>query len=696
MILAMTIDPVTREIFWNVSAVGELVFYVLGALSLGCFGYGIYRHLRRILGGKRTPVSWPTIRAALAKGVATILLNLSIARRHRLAGVMHLAIMWGFATLFVGTVLISIEYDVFQKILGRKQGFFVGSFFLGYELILDILGALFCAGLLAALVRRYVLRRPALTWKPADLLLSGWLLLIGVTGFLVEGMRLAATSQHLGYSPRWSPVGLAFASLWSHTDAGTVQAWHRYAWWFHAVVTLGWIAALPRAPKVLHLLTAGVNVLLRDLRPRGRLAPIDVEAAFESNLPMGLGTIADLTRKDQLDLASCTECGRCETACPAHGSGKVLSPRGIVLKLRDQVGREMPLFGKGEPQQRIMDGAIRPEEIWACTTCLACVEACPVGIDPLTKILELRRNEVMSEDRYPETFGEVFTGLKKRGNPWNQHPSSRLEWARGLSVRTMAEVKAAGETVEYLLWVGCSAAFEPRNQRIARSLVRILQEARVSFAVLGEEESCTGDAARRMGHEFLFQVQAQRNVETLNDYAFRQILTLCPHCFHCLGTEYPDFGGSYTVRHHTQLIRELLRDGKLKLSTTLRRTVTYHDSCYLGRHHGEFDAPREVLRSIPGLEVVEMKQSCETGMCCGAGGGLMWIEEEPGHRVNERRVDQVQATLAAAGGAGQPGVVATSCPFCMTMMEDGLASRQAPVHDKDIAELVAEAAGLSI
>ncbi|MBI4500678.1 MAG: (Fe-S)-binding protein [Gemmatimonadetes bacterium] len=692
----MTVDPVTREIFWNVSPAGELVFYFLGALSLGCFGYGMYRHLKRILSGKPTPLSWPTIRAALAKRVVTILLNVSVVRRHRFAGVMHLAIMWGFAALFVGTVLVAIEYDVFQKILGRTQGFFAGSFFLGYELALDTLGALFCAGLLAALVRRYVLKRPPLTREPADLLLSGWLLLIGLTGFLVEGMRLAGTSHPLPYSPRWSPVGLAISGLWAHVGAGTVQAWHLYGWWFHAVLALGWIAALPRAPKVLHLLTAGVNVLLRDLRPRGRLAPIDIEAAFESGLPVGVSTIADLTRKDLLDLASCTECGRCETACPAHSSGKALSPRAIVLKLRDQAGREMPLFGRGEPRGRIMDSTIGPEEIWACTTCLACVEACPVGIDPLAKILELRRNEVMSDDRYPETFGDVFTGLKKRGNPWNQHPSSRLDWARGLSVRTMAEVKAAGETVEYLLWVGCSAAFEPRNQRIARSLVRILEKAQVSFAVLGEEESCTGDPARRMGNEFLFQIQAQRNVETFKPYAFRRILTLCPHCFHCLGTEYPDFGGSYTVVHHTQLIRELLRDGKLKLSTALRGTVAYHDSCYLGRHHGEFDAPREVLRNIPGLEIVEMTQSRETGMCCGAGGGLMWIEEEPGRRVNERRVDQLQAALGTGQVAGQPGVLATACPFCMTMMEDGLASRQAPVQDKDIAELVAEAAGLSV
>ena len=264
-------------------------------------------------------------------------------------------------------------------------------------------------------------------------LLPVWLLLIGLTGFVVEGMRLAATAAELGYAPYWSPV---FSGVWEGIDPHVIRSWHWYTWWFHGALALGWTAALPFTPKVMHTLTAGVNVLLRDLRPKGKLAVVDVEAAFENNSPLGFVTLEDLARKDLLDLDSCTECGRCEMNCPAHNSGKLLSPRTIVTQLRDLADRETPLFGKVSERQPIMQATIRAEEIWACTTCMACVEACPVYIDPLGKILELRRGEVMIGDRYPDTFADVFTGTQKRGNPWNQHPSSRLEWAKGLPVRT--------------------------------------------------------------------------------------------------------------------------------------------------------------------------------------------------------------------------------------------------------------------
>ena len=400
-----------------------------------------------------------------------------------------------------------------------------------------------------------------------------------------------------------------------------------------------------------------------------------------------------MDRWDLLDLVSCTECGRCEMNCPAHLSGKKLSPRNIILALREQVSREIPFFRKPQEMQPIMTSSITPEEIWACTSCMACVEMCPVYIDPLNKILQLRRHEVMDQDQYPPAYRDLFSGMERRQNPWNEHASARLDWARGLDVKTMAEVAASGKSVTYLFWVGCAAALDARNQKIARSVVKILEAAGVSFAVLGTEEQCTGDPARRIGHEYIYQMQAETNVATLSQYAFQRILTLCPHCFNTLDKEYPDYGGYYEVVHHTVLIQQLLEQGIIQFSRPLESTVTYHDSCYLGRHNRIFEAPRAILQQIAGVDLVEMERNRETGMCCGAGGGMMWVEEERDKRVNDHRVRQAEGALSPLE-QDNPAIVATACPFCMTMMEDGLAAKKSRLQDKDIAELVCEAMGL--
>ncbi len=684
---------VTREIFWNVPFAGEITFYVLSAAAVGVFGYGVYVNVRRILAGKPVAVSWGRVVSQLAGSLALIATNKAVLRRHPLGGVMHLFIMWGMIILFIGTVIISIEYDLFRKLLGMEQGIWFGRFFLGYELVLDLFGLLLVAGLVLALVRRYVLRRPQLKRRTTDWVLPAWLLAIAVTGFIVEGLRLAAFQGQPGYELAWSPVGYALSVLWTDVGTDALLAWHAGSWWIHSVVALAGVACLPFAPKVMHVLTAGVNVLFKDLRPQGRLAALDVEGAFERDEVLGVDKLADLSRKDLLDVAACTECGRCDLNCPASIAGKVLSPRDVILGLRRQTNEERPSFHKPTDPKRVLEAWIRPEAIEACTTCMACVEACPAFIDPLGKILEIRRCEVMMQDRYPDTFGEVFAGTEKRGNPWNEHPTARLDWAKGLEIRTMAEAAEAGESVDFLFWVGCSAAFDPRNQKIARSLVRILKEAGVSFAVLGEEERCTGDPARRMGHEYLFQVQAETNVETLSGYGVEKILTLCPHCYNTFKKDYPDFGGNYEVVHHTELIRDLVDTGRITLEHAVKGTAVFHDSCYLGRHNRIFDAPRHILEKIRGLTIVEMERSREFGMCCGAGGGLTWIEEEPGHRVNDRRVEQALSALAGRPEQA-PQILATACPFCMTMLEDALAARETGLKEKDVAELVAEAMGL--
>ena len=681
----------TRQILWNVSTTGEIVLYLLAALSLALFGYGLWVQVRRVLSGKKVALS----QVRIGRALVDIVSNRTIARRHPLAWAIHLSIMWGMVVLFFGTVVVAIEYDLFRKLLDREHGLWVGPFYLGLEAALDLFGALLVVGLVLALIRRFVLDRPQLRRRPADLVFPLALLLIALTGFAVEGLRLVGTEASLTYSPEWSPVGAGLSRLWAGAEDETIRAWHAALWWVHAVLALGAVAAVPYNSKVVHILSAGVNLLFRDLRPRGQLERLDVEGAFERDEVLGADTLVELTRKDRLDLISCTECGRCEANCPAHLAGKALSPREVVLGLRGQLETEHPAFGRPAERRRIMEASIAPEWIEACTTCMACVEACPAGIDPLSKILELRRSEVMMQDTYPETFAEVFAGIEKRGNPWNEHPTARMDWAKGLEVRTMAELAEADERPNYLLWVGCSAAFDPRNQKIARSLVAVLNAAGVSFAVLGEEERCTGDPARRMGHEYLFQMQAEANVETLDGYGVQNILTLCPHCYNTFAKEYPAFGGHYRVVHHTELLRDLIVDGTIQFDHRVEAVATVHDSCYLGRHNRIFEAPRQVLAHIPGVEMVEMDRRRELAMCCGAGGGLTWIEEEQANRVNDRRVEQAEAALRHRR-EGTSAVIATACPFCMTMLEDALSSGQRELRDRDIAELVAQAMGLKL
>jgi Fe-S oxidoreductase/nitrate reductase gamma subunit len=679
----------TREILWNISGAGEVALYTLAAITLGVLGWGIYKHVRRILNGQ--PVTFPTPAQAgrLGRALLTVLSNRTVLNRHKLGGGMHLLIMWGFIVLFIGTTIVGIEYDLFHKIMGMEHFMLQGWFFLGFEFITDLFGVLLVGGLVIALIRRYVLNRRQLKRQSVDWILPVLLVLIGVTGFVVEGFRLAANAADLGYAPGWSPVGALFSGLINGAGTDSLEIAHVIFWWIHVLLALAAIAVLPFVPKAMHLVAAGANIFFEDLRSKGRLAKLDVEGAFERDENLGYETLPDLTRKDLLDVVSCTECGRCEMNCPANISGKSLSPREIVLGLRRQLNTENPIAGAPGEASRILDAEISPDDIQYCTTCMACVESCPVLIDPLAKILEIRRNEVMIHDRFPDTYADVLMGMEKRGNPCNEHPTARMEWAKGLDVPIMADVAEEGKGVEYLFWVGCSAAYDPRNTKIAQSMIKILQAAGINFAVLGEEERCTGDPARRMGQEYLFSIQAEMNVELLADYKFDHILTICPHCYNSFVKDYPDFGGEYSVIHHTQMISDLIKDGRLSLINSVDAIATFHDSCYLGRHNRIFDAPRDILAEIPGLQTVEMERNKEMGMCCGGGGGLSWFEEDTDKRVNDQRVEQAAQAVEKTGN-DKPSMIVTSCPFCLTMIEDGLAATETTIVDRDIAELVAE------
>jgi Fe-S oxidoreductase len=428
-------------------------------------------------------------------------------------------------------------------------------------------------------------------------------------------------------------------------------------------------------------------VFFTNTKARGKLGSIelDLDQLEQGDVHLGAGMLEDLTWKQMLDLYSCTECGRCQNVCPAWNTGKPLSPKLIVMNLRDHVFEEGPGLlrakRRGEEYERIPlnPNVIEDEVVWDCTTCGACMQECPVNIEHIDHIVDMRRNLVMAESRFPAEAGTLLRNLENTSNPWGQPQSTRADWAKGLGVRIIED----GQAPEYLYWVGCASSFDDRAKKIAQTLAKVLQRAGVPWAILGPRELCNGDPARRIGNEYLFQDMARRCVETLNGAGVRKIVVNCPHCFNTLRNEYPDFGGDYEVIHHTELLARLMREGRLKPTQQIREMLTYHDPCYLGRHNNIYDEPRDVLDRIPGLSTTEMPRHRERGFCCGAGGSRMWMEERLGKRVNIERTEEAIAT-----GADTLGV---ACPYCLVMLDDGAKAKGERIKVVDVAQVVAEA-----
>jgi Fe-S oxidoreductase/nitrate reductase gamma subunit len=662
-------EQITREIFWNVQGV-RIIIYLLALIPVLLFAFGLWRKIKLWRIGKkenRYDQTWKRIKSTLYYGI------LQIRNLEKIfPGTMHLFIFWGFVILFIGTVIIFLQEDIIQPIFNYT--FFQGYFYLWYSFILDLFGILAIIGVLLALYRRIFLRPESLDNKSEDFLSLYWFLLVLLTGFSNEGLRIAATNP---YFERWSFAGWQIASLvkLSGLDINSIQILHRISWWTHLLLAFGFIGYITYS-KLLHIISSPLNIFFRSFEPIGLIKPIP---DLENQETFGISKLEEFTWKDLLDTDACTKCGRCQDNCPAWVSSKPLSPKKVILDLKAHLlEKGNLLLQKKElnPEKNLIGEIILEDELWACTTCGACMRFCPVTIEHIPKIVEMRRNLVLVQSKFPPELNLFFKNLENNYNPWTIGFTTRADWAKDLKVKLFSQDK----DIEYLYFVGCAGSFDERVKKVSKALVNIFNQANLNFGILGQEEFCCGDSARRIGNEYLAQILIQQNIETFKKYNIKKVIVSCPHGYNTFKNEYPLFGYKFEVIHHSELIYDLIQKGKLNLNKKLDQIVTYHDSCYLGRYNQIYDPPRRILKSLS-LNLKEMELSKSKGFCCGAGGGRMWMEEKLGKRINQIRIEQAQNTGAKA--------VVTACPFCLTILEDGIKEKEIKdMQALDLSELV--------
>ncbi len=659
----------------------NIVFIIVFIATFVFFAYSVNKLIRYLKVAKKKDDRFASVPARL-KRVWTIAFEQTKLLRDPIAGTLHFLIFWGFV-LFIFAVLETII-----------QGFYtpfslsvLGPVYSLITIVQDLFGLLVILSVLFSLYRRFILKISRLNvdkhgkMDAAFILSLIMFIVIAMYGQNAAGYANNSISYH-EYELR--PISAFISGLLFTGQTSTTVFLYEFFWWMHIILIFVFLNYLPYS-KHLHVLTSIPNVYFANLDPvRNTLKKLDLDD--ENAETFGAADIDQLSWKQILDGYSCTECGRCTAACPANIVGKSLSPREIIVDIRKRTLEKAPLIVDGVTEGELFEKTlvhnyVTDTALWECTTCMACVQECPIMIEHLDSIVDMRRNLVLTESEFPANLNPVFKSLETNFTPWVFNPADRAQWAEGMNIKTMAEDKYA----EILFWVGCAGSFDERYKRVTKAFATIMQKAGVDFRILGTEEKCNGDTARRLGNEYLAQMLVQENVETLNNYGVKKIVTACPHCFHSLKNEFPQFGGNYEVTHHTQFIEELLSDGKIQLKKeSEKHKVTYHDSCYLGRYNSIYDSPRKSLSEVAGIDLVEMKRNKSRGFCCGAGGGRLFLEDEEGGRINEERTREALSTNA--------DTIASACPFCMTMMTDGVKhyEKSEEVAVKDIAEIILE------
>ena len=676
---------IQRHVFGNIPSGIKLAFYLVLPVV---FIYGGYMFAQRVKNWERgTPDNRRTTPQNAKRRLSDFRAGVYMQTllRDPAAGIMHSLLYFSFLILLAVTITLEINHQVPE---GMK--FLNGRVYQAYSFVGDAAGLALFIGCVWAIVRRYVVRpyRIRIKSKADHMLGIGTLLALAVTGFGAEAWRIAL--EGMPEYERWSFIGYPLATLVENSS--TLSGGHQIWWVVHVLAFIVFLVILP-ITMMRHMFTSPLNMYLREKdRPKGamRAMPNLMETELES---FGASTVEEFTWKQLLDTDACTMCGRCTSVCPAHATGKSLDPREIVLK----TGEVMAASGTPQvsppigtvPEIKIESNSvferITSEEVWACTTCKACDEICPVNIEILDKILDMRRYLSLMESDFPTELGSAYRGMENSGNPWGMSQTDRAAWTSKVDNVPIVDGSEAFDH-EFLYWVGCAGSFDDKNQKVTQAMAKLMQRADVDFAILGPSENCTGDPARRSGNEYIFQMLAMQNIETLDGMGVKKIITQCPHCFNTLMNEYPQLGGHYEVVHHSQFLEWLIDQGKLDLTDArLDERVVYHDSCYLGRHNDVYMSPRNVIGNLGGIEIVEASANGTKGMCCGAGGARMFMEETVGTKVNDARSEQLIDTGASR--------VATACPFCYIMIDDGVKGlgKDEDVKVGDIAMHILEA-----